>query len=148
MMFCLLVVIMVIFSLSLVSAGFNYHEIKASNGTINLDDHTLKVPEGYVQDMDFEKVNQPYGSDDLYWSGVRFNQTGSSNYFSIFVTYSNDGRMMDSYNPGVNYTNVTINGVDGIQFVGGNETIFSYLEKGALVEIHSNSGSEIFEKIV
>lgn len=147
--FCFLIIVMMLFSLSFVSAGFSHHEIRATNGTISFDDHKFNIPEGYVEDMKLEQVDVAYASNkDLSYSQAVFNQTNSSNYFTIFVTYANNGSQLTNLNPGVNYTNTSIKGIDGCLFSVGNETIFTFSDKGNLVEFHSNSGAEIFEKIL
>ena len=142
--FCLLVVAIMISSLAFVSADFSYHKIQVSNGTLTIDNNVLKIPEGYVEDMDFEKTDEPYqNGEDWSFSGVLFNRTNSSDYFTVFVTYTNDGKDFSYYYPQVEYVNVTINGVEGCLFNGTNESIFSYVGKGNVVEFHLNSGAEI-----
>ena len=147
--FCLLIAAIMISSLAFVSAGFSYHKIQVSNGTLAIDDNVLRIPDGYVEDPNYEVTNQPYeNGEDWSFTGVLFNKTNSSDYYSVYVTYTDDGRAFSYYYPQQEYINVTINGVDGCLFNSTNETIFSYVDKGNVVEIHSNSGAEIFEKIV
>lgn len=66
----------------------------------------------------------------------------------MFLTYTNDGRDFEYYYLGVEYVNTTINGVDGCLFNSTNETVFTFVDNGDLIEIHSNSGVEIFEKVL
>lgn len=145
----MVVVAVMVFSLAFVSAGFNYHKIQVSNGTLLMDEHALHIPDGYEVDMDSEVVDVPYQSDEnLHFSGAVFNKTDSSDYFSVYVTYRNDGKVFDYYYPAEKYVNVTINGVDGCLFNASGETIFSYVDEGDMIEIHSSTGDGIFEKIV
>ena len=141
-----LIAVMIVSSMALVSAGF--HEIKTHDGKITLDGNSFNILDGYVQDMDLQMIDEEFDpQNNIRYSQAVFNQTNSSNYYSIVLIYS-DGADLSGYEPDINFTNTTIKGISGHLIEVGNETAFSYSKDGAIIEIHSNTGSEIFEKIL
>lgn len=148
-MVCCLIVIAMISSLAFVSAGFNYHEIRVTNGTVSMEGNTFNIPEGYVLDNNLELINEQYESTkDVSFSQAVFNETNSSNYFRIFVSYVTNGGELTQVPHPENCTNATINGINGYFFEENNVTYFIYLKNGNSIEINSNQGEELFEKIL
>lgn len=117
-----------------------------SAGKLIRNSHVLHIPDGYVRDVDLESFGESYQSDkSTSFSKDVFNLTNSSDYFSVFLTYMNDGCDLEYYYPRVEYLNTIINGLDGYLFNSTNETVFTFTDNGNLIEIHSNSFVETFE---
>lgn len=71
--------------------GLDHHKIHLSNGAPTIESHVLHIP-GYVGDVNLESVGESYQRDkSLSFSNSVFNQTNSSDYFSVFLTYIDEG---------------------------------------------------------
>ena len=140
--------ILVILSILVVVAGAGIIYAANSENTVQVDDFKFNMPDGYVENVTAEAVDEKTSSGGVeYTYCQKLFEKGLNNAISILVAEYDGYDVTDEVVSVMGGEKTTINNVDGYLSEESEIYIFSYPKDGKLVTITSTE-KDIFKDIV